>query len=170
RLGYEAGNASVTVPAGGTATADFTLQATVARLDEVVVAATGEADRRRETGNAVATINADAIPKTVVNNVNDLLSSRAPSVIVTQVSGTTGGGSRIRIRGSNSVSLTNEPIVLIDGVRANSDPGGSTISVGGQNPTRVDDLTPAEIENIEIYKGPSATALYGTAAANGVIQ
>ena len=170
RLGYEAGLATVNVTSDGTATADFTLQGTIARLDEVVVAATGESERRRETGNAVATINAEAVPKSAINNLSDLLSSRAPSVTVTQTSGTTGGGSRIRIRGSNSVSLTNEPIILIDGVRANSDPGGSTISVGGQNPTRVDDLNPAEIENIEIIKGPAAAALYGTAAANGVVQ
>jgi TonB-linked SusC/RagA family outer membrane protein len=170
RLGYEAGVATVTVPAGGTATADFTLTGTVARLDEVVVAATGETEMRRETGNSVSTINADAIPKTSVNNLSDLLSSRAPSVTVTQTSGTTGGGSRVRIRGSNSVSLTNEPIIIIDGVRANADPGGSTINIGGQNPTRIDDLNPNEIENIEIIKGPAAAALYGTAAANGVVQ
>ena len=170
RLSYEAAVMTVNVPSGGTVTADFALQGTVARLDEVVVAATGESERRRETGNSVATINADAIPKAAINNLSDLLSSRAPSVTVTQTSGTTGGGSRIRIRGSNSVSLTNEPIIIIDGVRANSDPGGSTISVGGQNPTRVDDLNPAEIENIEIIKGPAAAALYGTAAANGVVQ
>ena len=170
RLGYEAVVDTVEVPPGGTVTVDFSLSPTVAKLDEVVVSANGESERRRESGATVATINADAIPKTTVNDVSDLLSSRAPSVVVTDVSGTTGGGSRIRIRGSNSVSLTNEPIIIIDGVRANADPGGSTISVGGQNPTRVDDLNPAEIENIEIYKGPSATALYGTAAANGVIQ
>jgi TonB-linked SusC/RagA family outer membrane protein len=170
RLGYEAALDTVTVTSGGTATADFSLQATIARLDEVVIAATGESERRRATGNSVATINADAIPKTAINNVSDLISSRAPSVTVTQTSGTTGGGSRIRIRGSNSVSLTNEPLILIDGIRANADPGGSTISVGGQNPTRLDDLNPAEIENIEIIKGPAAAALYGTAAANGVVQ
>jgi TonB-linked SusC/RagA family outer membrane protein len=170
RLGFEAAVTTVTVSSGATATADFSLNPTVARLDEVVVAATGESERRRETGNSVATINADAIPKSAVNNVSDLLSSRAPSVSVTTTSGTTGGGSRIRIRGSNSVSLTNEPLILIDGVRANADPGGSTINIGGQNPTRLDDLNPAEIENIEIIKGPAAAALYGTAAANGVVQ
>jgi TonB-linked SusC/RagA family outer membrane protein len=170
RLGYEAGLTTVTVPAGGTVTANFTLSGTIARLDEVVIAATGESELRRETGNSVATINADAIPKTSVNNLSDLLSSRAPSVTVTTTSGTTGGGSRVRIRGSNSVSLTNEPIIIIDGVRANADPGGSTINIGGQNPTRIDDLNPNEIESIEIIKGPAAAALYGTAAANGVVQ
>lgn len=170
RLGYEAGLQAVTVVSGMNTTADFTLQATVARLDVVVVAATGESERRRETGNSVATISANEVPRTAINDVSDLLSSRAPSVVVTQTSGTTGGGSRIRIRGSNSVSLTNEPLILIDGVRANQDLGGSSISVGGQNPTRLDDLNPEEIENIEIIKGPAAAALYGTAAANGVVQ
>ena len=170
RLGFQAEVATVSVPVGGTVTADFVMTGTIARLDEVVVAATGESELRRETGNSVASINVEAIPKTSVNTFSDLLSSRAPSVTVTQTSGTTGGGSRVRIRGSNSVSLTNEPIIIIDGVRANADPGGSTISVGGQNPTRLDDLNPNEIENIEIIKGPAAAALYGTAAANGVVQ
>jgi TonB-linked SusC/RagA family outer membrane protein len=170
RLGYEASVATVNVPATGEVTADFTLTGTIARLDEVIVAATGETELRRETGNSVATINAETIPKSAINSLSDLLSSRAPSVTVSTTSGTTGGGSRIRIRGSNSVSLTNEPIILIDGVRTNADPGGSTIGIGGQNPTRIDDLNPNEIENIEIIKGPAAAALYGTAAANGVIQ
>jgi TonB-dependent starch-binding outer membrane protein SusC len=170
RLGYAAVVDTVNVSAGQTATADFALTVSAARLDQVVIAAVGESERRRETGNSVATIAADSVPKSVIGNVSDLLSSRASSVVVTTTSGTTGGGSRIRIRGSNSVSLTNEPLIIIDGVRANSDPGGSTISVGGQNPTRLDDLNPAEIENIEIIKGPAAAALYGTAAANGVVQ
>ena len=170
RLGFEAGLDTVVVTSAGTVTADFAMLATAAKLDEVVVAATGEAERRRETAHAVATIDADAIPKTVVNSVSDVLSSRAPSVIVTQVSGTTGGGSRIRIRGSNSVSLTNEPIVILDGVRLNADAGGSSISVGGQNPSRLDDINPEDIESVEVIKGPAAATLYGTAAANGVIQ
>jgi TonB-dependent starch-binding outer membrane protein SusC len=170
RIGYEAQVETVTVAAGQTATADFQLGQTATRLDQVVISATGEQERRRETGNTVATIAVDSIPKTVVNDVSDLLSSRASGVVVTQVSGTTGGGSRIRIRGSNSVSLTNEPLVMIDGIRMNQDPGGSTIGIGGQNPTRIDDLNPEDIENIEVIKGPAAAALYGTAAANGVIQ
>jgi TonB-dependent starch-binding outer membrane protein SusC len=170
RLGYEARMDTVTLTNGQTVTADFALVQTATRLDQVVVSAIGESERRRENGNSVASITADSIPKPAVNSVSDLLSSRAASVVVTQTSGTTGGGSRIRIRGSNSISLSNEPLIIIDGVRATQDPGGSSISVGGQNPSRLDDLNPDEIENIEIIKGPAAAALYGTAAANGVIQ
>src|SRR5688572_11493726 len=170
RLGYEAETATLNVGAGETVTANFVLGATATRLDQVVVSATGESELRRESGNNVATINVDSLPRTVINGVSDLLSSRAANVIVTQTSGTTGGGSRIRIRGSNSLSLSNEPLILIDGVRAISDVSGSTIDVGGQNPSRLDDLNTEDIEDIEIIKGPAAAALYGTAAANGVIQ
>ena len=126
RLGYEAETRTVTVGANETVTADFVLGATATRLDQVVVSATGESELRRESGNNIATINVDSIPKTVINGVTDLLSSRAANVVVTQTSGTTGGGSRIRIRGSNSLSLSNEPLIIIDGVRAISDVSGST--------------------------------------------
>jgi TonB-linked SusC/RagA family outer membrane protein len=170
RLGYLAGADSVTITAGQAVTLDRAMVPTVTRLDEVVVSATGESERRRETGNSVASIQGDAVPKAVIADVSDLLAARAAGLVVTQPSGTTGGGSRIRIRGSNSVSLSNEPLIIIDGIRTTADPGGSTISVGGQNPTRIDDLNPADIENIEVIKGPAAAALYGTAAANGVIQ
>src|SRR5690606_12525176 len=119
---------------------------------------------------SIAALRTDSIPTVIVSGVNDLLSSRAASVTVTQTSGTSGTGSRIRIRGSNTVSLSNEPLIIIDGIRSVTDPGGSTISLGGQNPTRLDDLNPDDIEDIEIIKGPAAAALYGTAAANGVVQ
>ena len=153
RLGYEAETRTVTVGATETVTADFALGGTATRLDQVVVSATGESELRRESGNNTATITADSIPKTVINGVSDLLSSRAASVVVTQTSGTTGGGSRIRIRGSNSLSLSNEPLIIIDGVRAISDVSGSTIDIGGQNPSRLDDLNTEDIENVEIIKG-----------------
>ena len=80
----------------------------------------------------------------------------------------TGVGSRIRIRGSNSVSLNNAPIYIIDGVRMTSQTSFA-YSLGSAQPTRNDDLNPDDIENIEIVKGPSAATLYGTDASNGVV-
>src|SRR5690606_31477348 len=77
---------------------------------------------------------------------------------------------RIRIRGATSVSLSNDPLLIVDGVRVYSNSESSSIAVGGQNPSRFNDINPDNIESIEILKGPAATALYGTAAANGVIQ
>jgi TonB-linked SusC/RagA family outer membrane protein len=175
-VGYAERTQPVTVAAGQTATLNFALQATATALDPIVVTATGE-QRRMEVGNAIAQIQATKVVETsAVANVGDLLTSRAPGVLV--VPGTqTGAGTRIRIRGTSSLSLTNDPIVVIDGVRVESSTGslptsGSSptrISVGGTQPSRLGDLNPEEIESIEVVRGPSAATLYGTDAANGVI-
>jgi TonB-dependent starch-binding outer membrane protein SusC len=170
RLGFQAKSAPVTVPDSGTVAADFALNAAATTLDQVLVQATGQTERTRETGNSVQLISLDSVPKGAVANFSDVLSSRAPGVMVTQQSGTTGGTSRIRIRGNNSVSLTNGPLIVIDGVRADNDQSASQLDVGGQASSRIDDIDPSEIEDFQVLRGPSASALYGTAGANGVIQ
>src|SRR2546427_4865427 len=82
----------------------------------------------------------------------------------------TGSPSRVRIRGTNSLSLNNEPVYVVDGVRIVSANRSSSIcDVGCAPPSRVNDLNPEEIESIDVVKGPSAAALYGTDAANGVV-
>src|SRR5690606_15892980 len=111
------------------------------------------------------------MPLASTPTMTTLLQSRAPGVSVGPASGSTGMASRIRIRGSNSVSLSNEPLVIVDGVRVSSTGDlSSGVGIGGQSPSRLDDITPEQIESIEVLKGPAAAALYGTAAANGVIQ
>jgi TonB-linked SusC/RagA family outer membrane protein len=170
RLGYQAQMREVTVPDSGTVSADFTLAAAVTTLDQVLVQATGVQERTRETGNAVQVLTTDSVPKGATADFSDVLSSRAPGVTVTQASGTTGGTSRIRIRGSSSISLDNGPLLVIDGVRADNDQSATQLDVGGQAPSRLDDLDPNEIEDITVLPGPAASALYGTAGANGVIQ
>jgi TonB-dependent SusC/RagA subfamily outer membrane receptor len=170
RLGFQANAQTATVPETGAIAVDFVLTATATTLDQVVVQATGESERTRETGNSVQVITADSLPKAAVANFSDMLSSRAPGVVVTQQSGTTGGTSRIRIRGNNSISLSNEPLLVIDGVRSDNDQSATQLDVGGQAPSRLDDLDPSEIEDITVLRGPAASALYGTAGANGVIQ
>ena len=170
RVGYAPSTVTVTVAAGGTATANFALETAVASLDAVTVTATGETQRKRENGTNVSTISADSIPKGATQNLSQVLNGRAAGVTVLQSGGTTGTGARIRIRGANSVSLSNEPLLIIDGVRVNNNPSSSSIGVGGQSPSRLNDINPEDIENIEVLKGPAASALYGTAAANGVVQ
>jgi TonB-linked SusC/RagA family outer membrane protein len=81
----------------------------------------------------------------------------------------TGAGSRVRIRGNSSISLSNNPIYVVDGVRVWSDVNSSNISTGGTLPSRVNDLNPEDIESIDVVRGPSAATLYGTDAANGVV-
>lgn len=169
RLGFDQATQTVTVVAGTQATVNFQLTASPFTLDEIVTTATGDT-RKAELGNVVNVIQVDDLAKEApIKNMSELLVSRAPGVTVIQSAGTTGAGTRIRIRGANSVSLSNEPLLVIDGIRAESGANSTTLGTGGQAPSRINDINPDEIASIEIVKGPSAAALYGTAAANGVI-
>ncbi len=172
-IGYATGTSSVSVAGGQTATADFALTAAAIPLEAVVVSATGEEQVKRELGNNIGTIDAAKIAQQAApTNTADLLNSRIPGVEVMQSGGTTGTGSRIRIRGATSLSLRNEPIIVVDGVRIDNTPQAGSLEnfTGGQAPSRLNDLNNDDIESIEVVKGPSAAALYGTDAANGVIQ
>ena len=179
-IGYGQATRAVNVAAGGTANLDIALSQTAVALDEITVSATGQIERRRETGNVVSSISVDDVEQATVSDIADVLTGRAAGVIVQNASGTTGTSQRIRIRGSNSVSLSNQPLLIVDGVRVNNSAlglltaeaatSGRAVWVGGQETSRWNDLSPEEIESIEILKGPAASALYGTAAANGVVQ
>jgi TonB-dependent SusC/RagA subfamily outer membrane receptor len=168
RVGYSESRQTVSVAAGQTVTLDITLTSVPASLSAVVSTATG-AQRRLEVGNAIAQVAAaDLVETRPITNVGDLLNGRAAGVTV--FGGTQpGAGIRIRIRGQSSLSLSNDPIYIIDGIRMEGTTGSSSVSVGGTTPSRIGDLNPEEIETIEIVRGPSAATLYGTDAANGVV-
>ena len=169
-VGYGAEKKSVTVAAGQTATLDFALGAVPFTLEEVVTTATGQ-QRKLELGHTIGTIKADSITAyEPVTSMTTLLQARTAGVSILPSAGTTGAGTRIRIRGANSLSLSNEPLIYIDGIRVNSNPNSSSLGTGGQSPSRLNDINPDEIESIEIVKGSSAATLYGTEAANGVIR
>ncbi|HXF94652.1 MAG TPA: SusC/RagA family TonB-linked outer membrane protein [Gemmatimonadales bacterium] len=170
-IGYASAIQTVTVEAGAMATADFALRQAVVSLDAVTITATGEAARARELGNAVATVKADQVTQAApISDFADLLSGRAANVQVLQSSGTTGAGARVRIRGLSSLSLSNEPVYYVDGVRIESGSNSLSVGTGGQSFSRINDINPEDIESVEIIKGPSAATLYGTQAANGVIR
>src|SRR2546422_4238023 len=169
-VGFASQTHGVQLAAGGSATADFTLARAVISLDEVVVTATGE-QRARESGNATTNIDvAKAIETQTVSNFADALSGRAAGVQVLQAGGTVGTGTRVRIRGQTSLSLSNEPIYYVDGIRVENNSQSLSVNLGGQQPSRVNDLNPEEVASFEIVKGPSASTLYGTQAANGVVR
>ena len=169
-FGYAAQRKSVTVKANETVTLDFTLVSVPYTLEELVTTASG-VQRRLEIGNSVSIIKADSLIATeAITNVSQLLQARSAGVNVLPSSGTLGSGSRIRIRGANSLSLSNEPAIYIDGVAVNTSASSSALGTGGQAPGRLNDINPDQIESVEIVKGPSAATLYGVAAANGVIR
>ena len=172
-LGYESRVASVSVPNGGTVTADFSIPVSAVTLDQILVTATGEQQRKRQMGTSVATISLTQGAPPATQTLTEVLNARAPGVSIFESTGTTGASApRIRIRGASSISLDNNPLLIVDGVRADNNATNSTLSInlGGQVTNRLNDINPDDIDSIEVLKGPAAAALYGTAAANGVIQ
>ena len=118
RLGYQSVTQNVTIAAGQTATVDFALGTAAVNLDQVVITATGETQRKRESGAITSTIAVDALDLAPITNFSQVLTGRAPGVAVQLTSGTLGSGTRIRIRGTNSISLANDPLLIVDGVRS----------------------------------------------------
>jgi len=168
-VGFGAASRVVTVNPGETAIVDLTLALAPYSLEEVVVTSTGD-QAKREVGNSIARIDAAKLVETApITNVTDLLIAKAAGVDV--LPGTvTGAPSRVRIRGTNSLSLTNEPVYFVDGIRVTSQNRSSGIcDVGCAPPSRINDLNPDDFESVEVVKGPAASALYGTDAANGVV-
>lgn len=165
-VGYK----TISLNVGDKTTFNISLEEDVTSLNEVVVTATG-VRRRVEIGNAIARLDvSEDVKVRPINNVSDLLQGQASGVQILGSGGSTGMGSRIRIRGSNSASLSNEPVIYVDGVLINNQPNSISFETGGQSPSRLNDINPEDIESIEVIKGPSAATLYGSIAANGVIR
>jgi TonB-dependent starch-binding outer membrane protein SusC len=167
RLGFTPATKPVTVLAGETATLDFELREIALTLDQIVVTATGGV-RRREVAHTLSTISAAEVQNAPMRNTQDLL-NRSPGVTVLANSGQPGAGATIRLRGVNSISQGNNPIIYVDGVRIFS---GSTPVVPNARQTTnpFNDINKDDIERVEIVKGAAATTLYGTEASGGVIQ
>jgi TonB-linked SusC/RagA family outer membrane protein len=176
RIGFATVTQSVTVTAGSAAVVDFTMETEALGLDEIVVTGTAGASRRREVGNTIAQINiADIADRPI--STTDLLQGAAPGIDIVGGGAEGGQGKQIRLRGNSSVSMTNNPIIYIDGIRMRSEPLPvvNSIDTGNGRGARIamsplDNLNPNEIDRIEVIKGSAATTLYGTEASAGVIQ
>jgi TonB-linked SusC/RagA family outer membrane protein len=168
RLGYAPERRTVTVGTGDLRV-DFSLTATALSLEGIVVTATGT-QRRIELGHTIASVNVRERASTApITSIGDLLKAQATGVSIT-TSNVMGTAPHIRIRGISSRAVSNDPIWIIDGIRMTADVSGfGTGSTRTSVPSRLNDLNPEEIESIEVVKGPSASTLYGTDAANGVI-
>ncbi|MDH5758860.1 MAG: SusC/RagA family TonB-linked outer membrane protein [Gemmatimonadota bacterium] len=176
RIGYQTLTQSVTVTAGQVTSLNFTLGDEALGLDDIVVTGTAGAARRREIGNSIVQISATdlAAPQP---SVDQMLQAQSPGLLVSAGNGSSGSGAQIRLRGSVSVSQSNQPIIYVDGVRVRSEPYARNISPtegagrgGNVTASPLNDINPNDIERIEVIKGSAASTLYGTEAAAGVIQ
>jgi TonB-dependent starch-binding outer membrane protein SusC len=173
RIGFAPQVRDVTVTAGGTIAVQFYLARQAAVLSEVVV--TGYGTQRREAiSGSVSTVNADAANVGVMANVNQMLSARVAGVQTISNSGEPGAGVQIRIRGGTSISASNDPLYVVDGVPLQNEettPGAAGVgSINRQlarNP--LNSINPNDIESITVLKDAAATAIYGSRGANGVV-
>lgn len=135
------------------------------KLNEVVVIGYGNAKRANLTA-AQTTVSAKDIEKTINTTIEQAIQGRAAGVYVTQNSGQPGGGISVNIRGISSLGRT-QPLYVVDGVQIQSSEDVSFGSSSSSNPLA--GINPADIDDIQILQGPSATAIYGSRGTNGVI-
>ncbi|HEX2779841.1 MAG TPA: SusC/RagA family TonB-linked outer membrane protein [Gemmatimonadaceae bacterium] len=173
RIGYGASQQAVTVSAGATVTTQFSLQRQAVQLSEVTVSVGYGTQRKEAITGSVATVNGDEANVGATTNATQLVQGRVAGVNVTLNNGEPGAGSQIRIRGGTSISASNDPLYVVDGVPIENTPTEPQgIGIGGapsspRNPLNL--LNPADIASITVLKDASATAIYGSRGANGVI-
>jgi TonB-linked SusC/RagA family outer membrane protein len=153
-IGYEHLQiASVIVTAGQTATADFRLKQLAVALQEIVVVGYGTQVRRDVTGS-VASVSAEDVQTTPKANAVESMKGRVPGLDIVTTGNKPGDGVRVRLRGTRSLQASNDPLYVLDGIPM----------AGG-----IGDLNPNEIESLQVLKDASATAIYGSRGANGVV-
>ena len=166
------GYATQEIPVNGQSTIDVTLQEDAQALDEVVIIGYGQTTVKDATG-AVAVVNAEDFNQGVISSPEQLIQGKTAGVQITQSSGEPGSGMNIRIRGTSSVRSNNNPLFVVDGIPLSGEDtsasGGNT-GAGDSSPRNpLNFLNPNDIESVSVLKDASATAIYGSRGANGVV-
>ena len=172
RIGFAAKVQPVTVVAGQSVTANFVLTAQAAVLSDLIITGYG-AQRREAITGSVSTVNADQANVGVIANANQLMQGRVAGVQMTTNNGEPGGGVQVRIRGGTSITASNDPLYVIDGVPLQNEGTVADASINGVNAALgrnpLNAINPNDIESITVLKDASATAIYGSRGANGVV-
>jgi len=157
------------IPVGNNSNLNVVLKPAANNLNEVVVTALGVKQQKRALGYATQEIKAADIANTNQSNVINALKGKASGVQITSAGGAAGSGSRIQIRGINSLnpSANNQPLFVVDGIPISNNT--DQLNDNFQNTNRAADINPDDIETMTILKGPAASVLYGLRAANGAV-
>ena len=177
RIGYR--RVAQLLPTGGT-TLDVQLEQDLLQLETVVVTGQATTVSSQNAANAVTVVGAGEVNRVPQPNIENALQGKVPGAVITQNGGAPGGGVQLQIRGSNTVNGAFQPLYVVDGVIVNNDAfntglnsitgaGGGISGSQDQQVNRIADINPEEIESVEILKGPSAGAIYGSRGANGVV-
>ncbi len=172
-LGYQSVTRDVQVKEGETITENFELLPSQLTMNPVVVTAMGGEMSREKMGTPVSSVSGDAIVQSGAHDPISGLEGKAAGVYTSETGGDPGAATRIILRGVRSLMSDNQPLVVLDGVPIFSSViYGENVNgaVGGVSAfSTLNDINPNDIQSVEIYKGPSAAAIWGSRAANGVI-
>ncbi|MCA8831691.1 SusC/RagA family TonB-linked outer membrane protein [Hymenobacter pini] len=169
-VGYTPLRRSVTLGADATVTVpDATLAEDLVRLNDVVVTGTSVATSKKQLGNTIATVSGEELRTAVPTQIDQALQGKFSGVQITQNSGNPAGGISVRLRGPSTVAGSSDPLYIIDGVIINND-SPQLLDLGGYAQNRLVDISPNDVERIEVIKGAAAAAIYGSRASNGVVQ
>jgi TonB-linked SusC/RagA family outer membrane protein len=155
------------IPVAAQTTINVLLSPDVKQLTEVVVTGYGSQERKDILGS-IATVTSEKFKDIPVVGIDQALQGQASGVQVTQSSGTPGGGITVRVRGATSVSASNRPLFIVDGVPV-EDGALALRGFGGQNDNALATINPNDVESINVYKDVATKAIYGSRAANGVV-
>lgn len=163
------GYVSQEIPVTNRSVLDVTLKADVAVLKEVVVVGYGS-QSRQDISSSIASLSVGdkKISELPITGPEQVLQGRLSGVTVTQNTGTPGGRSTVRVRGASSITGSNDPLYVIDGVPANTN-SYATAGGGAVQENPLSSISPGDIESMEILKDAAAAAIYGSRASNGVI-
>ena len=165
----------------GVETADFSLEPDIFKLEEVVVTGQSTGIERQNLPNAVATVSGSELTRAPTGTLESALQGKIPGALIQANSGAPGGGIQVNLRGVSTITAGSDPLFVVDGVVISNEaiPNGADAVTQAQtagnprnqdNPTnRIADLNPEDIERIEVLKGGSAAAIYGSKATNGVV-
>jgi len=165
------GMQTVEEPISGRTAINILLSPNTKELTEVVITALGLKGERDKFASSISTLEGRAIAKTGETSLLTGLSGKTSGVLITRSGGDPGAGAYIQIRGQNTINGSAQPLFIIDGVPVSnaSDNAGTAANNGIIQQSRINDINPEDIERMEVLKGASAAALWGTRAANGVI-
>ncbi len=168
-VGFRDYEATVVVSAGETVEQDIALRPDLTGMEEIVVTGIASETSKARAEVAVSSVDADELTdKNAYSGLADLVSGKIAGVNLQATSGSVGSGFRFDVRSGGGLGGNGQPVIYIDGVRAdNQDIGG--FYAGGQGVSTLSNLNPEDIASIEVLKGPAGAALYGTSGANGVV-
>jgi len=185
RIGFQA--KLVAVAANATAV-NVGLTRDVLQLETQVITGQATSVSQANAANAVTVVTSQALNRVPQQTIENALQGKVPGAVITQNSGAPGGGIQVQIRGTNTINGSYQPLYVVDGVIVNNDAysngleaitsagsggsgqvGAGITSSQDQQVNRIADLNPEDIASIEVLKGPSAGAIYGSRGANGVV-